>query len=147
VLSACRTASAALRSETIVRLPAAFLAAGADAVIGTFWRADDRAVYLLMTRFYELWRNGEVEPREALGDAQQWLIFARANELRKGADGRAASARGTQIAGRRTGRAALSSPLVLGRVFRRGRLTPRGRFTRCTPRGSSRRRACRRYSP
>lgn len=83
VLSACHTASVALQSETIVSLPAAFLAAGAGAVIGTFWRADDMAAYLLMTRFYELWRNGEAEPREALGDAQQWLIFARAEELRE----------------------------------------------------------------
>jgi len=83
VLSACRTASAALRVETIVSLPAAFLAAGAAAVIGTFWHADETATLLLMTRFYDLWRGGEVEPRHALGDALAWLMFARAEELRR----------------------------------------------------------------
>ena len=83
VLSACRTASVALRVETIVSLPAAFLAAGAAAVIGTFWHADETATLLLMTRFYELWRGGEVEPRQALGDAVAWLMFARAEELRR----------------------------------------------------------------
>jgi CHAT domain-containing protein len=83
VLSACRTASAALRVETIVSLPAAFLAAGAAAVIGTFWHADETATLLLMTRFYDLWRGGEIEPRRALGDALAWLMFARAEELRQ----------------------------------------------------------------
>jgi CHAT domain-containing protein len=83
VLSACRTASTALRVETIVSLPSAFLAAGAAAVIGTFWHAEETATLLLMTRFYDLWRGGDVEPRQALGEAQAWLMFTRADELRR----------------------------------------------------------------
>jgi CHAT domain-containing protein len=83
VLSACRTASTALRVETIVSLPSAFLAAGAAAVIGTFWHAEETATLLLMMRFYDLWRGGDIEPRQALGEAQAWLMFARADELRR----------------------------------------------------------------
>ena len=84
VLSACRTASTALRVESIVSLPAAFLAAGAAAVVGTFWHADEMATLLLMTRFYDHWRGGDVEPRQALGEAQAWLMSVRADELRLG---------------------------------------------------------------
>jgi CHAT domain len=83
VLSACRTASVALSVETIVSLPAAFLAAGAAAVIGTFWHADEAATLLLMTRFYDLWRGGDIEPRQALSEAQAWLMFTRAEDLRR----------------------------------------------------------------
>jgi CHAT domain-containing protein len=82
VLSACRTGSSAITVEHVVNLPAAFLAAGAVAVLGTFWHSDELASLLLLQRFYELWVSGICAPVEALGDAQEWLMTSSADLLR-----------------------------------------------------------------
>ncbi len=82
VLSACRGGSSAPSIEHVLSLPAAFLAAGAAAVLGTFWHADEMATLLLITKFYELWQCGAASPARALGDAQAWLMTASPAALR-----------------------------------------------------------------
>jgi hypothetical protein len=84
VLSACRTGSAALAVEHCLSLPNAFLAAGSAAVLGTFWHTDELASLLLLGRFYELWLEPQTSrtPREALGEAQAWLMTASAQTFR-----------------------------------------------------------------
>jgi CHAT domain-containing protein len=82
VLSACRSGSPALGIEFVLNLPAAFLAAGAAAVLGTFWHADEIASLLLLTRFYDLWKHRQCAPIEALGLAQEWLMYASADTLK-----------------------------------------------------------------
>jgi len=82
VLSACQSGSPALGIEFVLNLPAAFLAAGAAAVLGTFWHADEIASLLLLTRFYDVWKHQLCAPIEALGLAQEWLMNATADTLK-----------------------------------------------------------------
>jgi CHAT domain-containing protein len=83
VLSACRTGAPATGVSQVVSLPNSFITAGANAVISTFWRAEEMATLLLVTKFYDLWQGGSgISPAEALGTAQAWLIGATAAELR-----------------------------------------------------------------
>ncbi len=82
VLSACRSGSPAITVEHVVNLPRAFLAAGAVAVLGTFWHSDEVASLLLLQRFYELWASGTRFPVDALGEAQEWLMGSSADVLR-----------------------------------------------------------------
>ncbi len=82
VLSACRSGSPALGVEHVVSLPAAFLAAGTAAVLGTLWHTDEMASLLLLTEFYRLWVVEGRSPLQALGDAQEWLIRSSAQKLR-----------------------------------------------------------------
>lgn len=57
ILSACETAMSQIQSgDELFGLIRAFLTAGARAVVGSFWPADDEATAELMTRFY---RNRE----------------------------------------------------------------------------------------
>jgi CHAT domain-containing protein len=85
-LSACRSGSAALKVDSVLSLPALFLAAGAAAVLGTLWHSDEMATLLLMTRFYSLLCGeglGEgVDPATALRQAQVWLMSSTAATLR-----------------------------------------------------------------
>jgi tetratricopeptide (TPR) repeat protein len=74
VLSACETSvpGAAVPDEAI-GFPSGFVQAGVQGVIGSLWPVGDAVTRALMTRFYELWRGGNVEPSEALRRAQQWV--------------------------------------------------------------------------
>lgn len=83
VLSACRSGAAAIGLDQVLSLPAMFLAAGASGVLGSFWHTDDLATLLLMMRFYSLWCDGGLEPTEALGQAQAWLLSSTTDTLRK----------------------------------------------------------------
>lgn len=104
VLSACRSGSSAVSIEQIVSLPAAFLSAGAAAVLGTFWHADETASLLLLMRFYELWCDGGLTPAAALGEAQAWLMTASAESLRRAMPAEAlASPAATRFARRSAG--------------------------------------------
>jgi CHAT domain len=82
VLSACRSGAVAMGQPQASGLVSGFLAAGAAAVLGTFWHTDELATLLLMSRFYELWADGCRTPVTALGAAQEWLMTAPAEELR-----------------------------------------------------------------
>jgi len=79
VLSACETAVAAGSRADVppgddwVGLVRAFLAAGAQNVLGTLWRVEDRATAELMAEFYRGLASGSALP-EALAAAQRMLI-------------------------------------------------------------------------
>jgi len=82
VLSACESGTSAITVEQTINLPLAFLAAGAAAVLGTFWHSDEMASLLLVQRFYELWSDGAHSPVQALGEAQARLMSSTASTLR-----------------------------------------------------------------
>ncbi|MCC5787512.1 MAG: tetratricopeptide repeat protein [Phycisphaerales bacterium] len=89
VLSACDTASAVRQGDTMMALPLGLLIAGADTVIASLWKVDDRATAFLMARFYANWLGKAQAEREvdgvqyeagqpmpklaALREAQAWL--------------------------------------------------------------------------
>src|SRR5262249_43694521 len=59
VLSACETNAGKLHPlEGITGLSRAGLAAGAEAVISTFWRVEDESARILMADFYRRWLGG-----------------------------------------------------------------------------------------
>ncbi|MEM7531567.1 MAG: CHAT domain-containing protein, partial [Chloroflexota bacterium] len=74
-LSACQTAIADFINvpNEVIGLPAGFLQAGVPGVVGTLWPVEDRATSLLMRCFYDNYLNAEMEPAQALRDAQLWL--------------------------------------------------------------------------
>lgn len=77
ILSACQTGIIYLRgaSSEMRSLSVGFLQAGASAVIGALWPVDDRATYLLMVRFAQLWFPvmDTQPPATVLAQAQAWL--------------------------------------------------------------------------
>jgi CHAT domain-containing protein/tetratricopeptide (TPR) repeat protein len=83
VLSACQTGLTdftSLRDE-YVGLPAAFLQAGAPAVVSTLWEVNDLSTMLLMNRFYRIHCTENVSAPNALRDAQRWLRDVTSAEL------------------------------------------------------------------
>jgi CHAT domain-containing protein len=76
ILSACDTASGTVsRSAGVLGLAWAFLAAGADTVVGTLWRVEDRVAAALMTDFHRRFaRTGDAV--SALREAQLQLMTA-----------------------------------------------------------------------
>jgi CHAT domain-containing protein len=74
VLSACETSVAGLELlEESVSLATGFLQFGFEGVIASQWSVEDASTFLLMTRFYALWRRDRMEPAEALREAQRWV--------------------------------------------------------------------------
>lgn len=73
VLSACETAipDSTLIDET-VSLPTGLVQAGVACVMGSLWQVPSIATTVLLGRFYQLWRGNELEPAQALRQAQQW---------------------------------------------------------------------------
>jgi CHAT domain-containing protein len=59
--------------DEFLGLPAAFLRAGAAAIIGTLWRVDDVAAMLLTYKLYQFMINDRQSPAHALRNAQRWL--------------------------------------------------------------------------
>ncbi len=77
VLAACRSSVTdmwQIPNEALGLAPA-FLQAGCAGVIASLWKVDDRATYLLLTRFAQLYleAHGELTPARALAMAQHWL--------------------------------------------------------------------------
>ncbi|MFF3644424.1 CHAT domain-containing protein [Streptomyces sp. NPDC002564] len=58
--------------DEFLGLPAAFLQAGSACAVTSLWQVDDLATAFLMTRFYELLRDGR-DPVPALRRARGWL--------------------------------------------------------------------------
>lgn len=72
VLSGCETGlGPELAGEGVMGLPRAFLYAGADAVVISLWRVEDRATETLMTGFYR--RLEHADPATALRGAKREL--------------------------------------------------------------------------
>ena len=78
VLNGCRTVGAEHSSVTgYLGLRSAFVAGGADEVVGTLWDVPDRAAADLVIEFYGGLRRGDVTSAEALRDAQLALQATR----------------------------------------------------------------------
>jgi CHAT domain-containing protein len=73
VLSACRTVADGGQRENLTGLAAAFLAAGAPAVVASLWNVDDRPTRQLMHQFHLAFRQGS-DPATALRTAQSALL-------------------------------------------------------------------------
>jgi CHAT domain-containing protein/tetratricopeptide (TPR) repeat protein len=74
VLSACETSltGTALPDE-VVSLPVGLLQSGVAGIVASLWSVSDLSTMILITRFYDLWRNEGLEIDQALYQAQQWL--------------------------------------------------------------------------
>lgn len=75
VLSACQSARVdAVVPDEVVGFPGALLQSGVAGVISCQGNVNDAAAMLLVSRFFEGFRNTpEVHPARALADAQKWL--------------------------------------------------------------------------
>lgn len=75
VLSACRTVRAqSRRSGGFAGLSGAFLAAGAEGVVGSVWEVDDRTAQRLMASFHHEYRGNGGDTAAALRQAQLRMI-------------------------------------------------------------------------
>jgi CHAT domain-containing protein len=75
VLSGCETGrvQSTDRLNDFLGLPGGLMTAGACAVIASLWQVDDLATAMLLTKFFETWKTGEVTIPQALKGAQSWL--------------------------------------------------------------------------
>ncbi len=74
ILSACETGLPGLDNiDEVVSLPVGLMQAGVAGVIASLWSVSDLSTMLLLTKFYELWREKEIPPDQALRQAQIWL--------------------------------------------------------------------------
>ncbi len=74
VLSACETGVPGTDlPDEVESLPSGLMQAGVPGVVGTLWSVNDLSTAMLMTRFYDLWREAGVPAPEALRQAQIWL--------------------------------------------------------------------------
>jgi CHAT domain-containing protein len=73
-LSACETGlSGTTLPDEVVSLPSGLLQAGVAGVVASLWSVSELSTMLLMSRFYYLWRQKQLEPIEALRQAQVWV--------------------------------------------------------------------------
>jgi CHAT domain-containing protein len=74
ILSACETALPGLDNiDEVVSLPVGLMQAGVAGVIASLWSVSDLSTMLLLTKFYELWREQHLPADQALRQAQIWL--------------------------------------------------------------------------
>ena len=71
VLSACETGKGEVKnSEGVYGLRKAFSDAGAQNIIMSLWKVDDKVTQEFMSRFYEIWLNDKTTIREAFNKTQ-----------------------------------------------------------------------------
>ncbi|MEM9450348.1 MAG: CHAT domain-containing protein [Cyanobacteria bacterium P01_E01_bin.6] len=74
ILSACETGlQGSKNADEAISLPTGLLQAGVAGVVASLWSVSDLSTMLLLIRFYDLWRNKNLEPSVALRQAQCWL--------------------------------------------------------------------------
>ena len=74
ILSACETGMSGTQlPDEVISLPTGLLQAGAAGVVSSLWSVADLSTMILLSRFYDLWRTENLEPPEALRQAQIWL--------------------------------------------------------------------------
>jgi CHAT domain-containing protein/tetratricopeptide (TPR) repeat protein len=74
ILSACETGLAGAKLlDEVFSLPTGLLQAGTAGVVASLWSVHDLSTTILLTRFYQLWRQDGLEPASALRLAQQWV--------------------------------------------------------------------------
>jgi len=82
VLSACETGVPGIKlPDEAVSLPSAWMQAGVPGVVGSLWCVEDMSTAMLMARFYDLWRDGDLSPPQALRQAQIWLRDSKVKDL------------------------------------------------------------------
>jgi CHAT domain-containing protein len=75
VLSACETAlGKEIHGEGLIGITRGFMYAGADRVVSSIWKVDDRASARLMGRFYDAMLARHTAPAAALRDAQLAMV-------------------------------------------------------------------------
>lgn len=73
-LSACETGIVGTRlPNEVVALPSALMQAGFAGAVASLWSVSDIGTAMLMERFYRLWQEANLEPADALRQAQRWL--------------------------------------------------------------------------
>ncbi|MBD2552111.1 CHAT domain-containing protein [Limnothrix sp. FACHB-708] len=84
VLSACETGLPGLDlADEAIGLPVGLLQAGVAGAIASLWAVNEQSTMILLTKFYDLWRNDHLTPPIALRQAQQWLRTATPSEIRQ----------------------------------------------------------------
>ncbi len=74
ILSACETGLPGLENiDEVVSLPVGLMQAGVAGIIASLWSVSDLSTMLLLTKFYELWREQHLPADQALRQAQIWL--------------------------------------------------------------------------
>nr|MCU0551580.1 CHAT domain-containing protein [Leptolyngbya sp. Prado105] len=74
ILSACETGLSGIENaDEAISLPTGLLQAGVAGVIASLWAVSDLSTMLLITKFYDLWREQNLPPDQALRQAQIWL--------------------------------------------------------------------------
>jgi len=75
ILSACETGvpSDLENLDEVVSLPSGWMQAGIPGVVGTLWSVNDLSTAMLITLFYDFWREKQLPAPEALRQAQIWL--------------------------------------------------------------------------
>lgn len=72
VLSACQTGLGEITGDGVFGLQRGFKKAGANTLLMSLWKVDDKATQMLMTKFYEHFLGGKSK-RESLRLAQEYL--------------------------------------------------------------------------
>jgi CHAT domain-containing protein len=73
-LSACETGlSGTTLPDEVVSLSSGMLQAGVAGVVASLWSVSEISTMMLMTRFYGLWQQKQLDPVDALQQAQQWV--------------------------------------------------------------------------
>ena len=73
VLSACDTAPGIQRGDTVMALPLGILVCGADSVVASLWKVDDRAKALLMARFLPTGWPGPNQNERSMESPVKWV--------------------------------------------------------------------------
>lgn len=74
-LSACETGRGQIAAgEGVLGLPRLFLGAGANSVLMTLWKVDDRFTSLFMPKFYDYYLNENLTKIDALGKAKRSMF-------------------------------------------------------------------------
>jgi CHAT domain-containing protein/signal recognition particle subunit SEC65 len=74
ILSACETGLSGIEAiDEVISLPTGLLQAGVAGVAASLWSVSELSTMLLLVKFYDYWRNDNLDPSIALRQAQQWL--------------------------------------------------------------------------
>ena len=82
VLSACETALPGTKLiDEVVSLSTGMLQAGVAGVVASLWSVSEQSTMLLLSKFYKLWRDENLSPKQALYQAQIWLRESTESEI------------------------------------------------------------------
>ncbi|XGV97804.1 MAG: CHAT domain-containing protein [Leptolyngbya sp. BL-A-14] len=74
ILSACETGLPGTQlPDEVISLPTGLLQAGVAGVVASLWSVADISTMMLLVRFYSFWQEDNLNPAEALCQAQQWV--------------------------------------------------------------------------